>query len=271
MTTDSAAAARLAKTSDILARADGSTIAYHLLAGVRTPGVVFLPGFRSDMQGGKALALEALCRAENRPFVRFDYTGHGQSSGHIEDGTIGSWTQDVLDVLDRLIVGPVVLVGSSMGGWIMLLAALARKSRIAGLVGVAPAPDFTEDLIWNDVPEAVRKTLREKGVYYEVSQYSPEPTPITLKLIEDGRRRLVLRAPIELDCPVRLIHGLSDSDVPWQLSLRLADTLTSRDVAVTLVKHGDHRLSEPADLARLCRTVSDVCAIPHEVAANRSS
>ena len=179
MTTDSAAAARLAKTSGILTRADGSTIAYHRLTGVQTPGIVFLPGFRSDMTGAKALALEALCRAERRPFVRFDYSGHGASSGRFEDGTIGAWTQDVLDVLDRLIAGPVALVGSSMGGWIMILAALARKSRIAGLVGVAPAPDFTEDLIWNQLPEAVRKTLRETGVYHQPSQYSAEPTPIT--------------------------------------------------------------------------------------------
>lgn len=260
-----------AQVASILHRPDGKRLAY-VTHGRCPPAVVFLGGFRSDMTGTKALALDAWARARDQSFLRFDYFAHGASDGDFAEATVGRWRADALAAIGLLPPeAKLVLVGSSMGGWIMLLAALARKSRIAGLVGVAPAPDFTEDLIWNDVPEAVRKTLREKGVYYEVSQYSPEPTPITLKLIEDGRRRLVLRAPIELDCPVRLIHGLSDSDVPWQLSLRLADTLTSRDVAVTLVKHGDHRLSEPADLARLCRTVSDVCAIPHEVAANRSS
>ena len=237
---------------------DGATIAYHRSEGA-APGVVFLPGFRSDMTGTKALMLESLCRERGQAFLRFDYTGHGASSGTLEGGTIGAWAADAIFAIERMTEGPQVLVGSSMGGWIMLLATLALPRRTAGLVGVAPAPDFTEDLIWDKLSEPARDALRREGVMYEPSEYDPEPTPITMALIEDGRDRLVLRAPIPFSGPVRLIHGMKDADVPWQLSLRIADTIASADVEVTLVKDGGHRLSEPHDLARLARLVGEVC------------
>jgi pimeloyl-ACP methyl ester carboxylesterase len=221
--------------------------------------VVFLTGFRSDMTGGKALALEAACRARGRAYLRFDYTGHGQSSGAFADGTIGQWAEDAVFAIERLTEGPQVLVGSSMGGWIMLLAALRLGVQVAGLVGIAAAPDFTEDLIWQQADAGVRERLTRDGVWHEPSAYSPEPTPITRALIEEGRRHLLLRAPIPLACPVRLIHGMRDPDVPWQTSLRLAERLAARDVELILVKDGDHRLSTDADLERLERMVEEVC------------
>ena len=244
----------------ILTRANGASIAYHRTDG-KTPWVVFLPGFRSDMQGGKALALEAWCRAEGRAFLRFDYTGHGESSGEFEDGTIGDWAGDAIDAVAQLTKGPVVLVGSSMGGWVMLLTALAHKTRLAGMVGIAPAPDFTEELVWKTITAEQRRAIEEDGVWYEASEYSDEPTPFTRKLIEDGRRHLLLGGPIELDCPTRLIHGMRDPDVPWEMSLKIARQLTSADVELLFIKDGDHRLSEPYDLERLCRVVGQVCEL----------
>lgn len=240
-------------------RANGAEIAYHRTVGTNGPGVVFFPGFRSDMEGGKALALEAMCRAEDRPFLRFDYTGHGASSGDFEDGTIGEWTGDAVDAIGRLTEGPQVLVGSSMGGWVMLLAALARPDLAAGLVGIAPAPDFTEELIWKRSPPEKQRAIMEEGVWYEPSQYSDEPTPFTRKLIEEGRHHLILDKPIPLTCPVRLIHGMEDPDVPWEWSLKIAAALESADVELQFVKAGDHRLSEEHDIARLRRTVAGLC------------
>ena len=234
----------------MLERPDCVAIAYHKTPG-SAPGIVFLGGFMSDMTGGKALALEAFARERGRAFLRFDYQGHGGASGRFADGTIGLWAADAVAALDDLTEGPQVLVGSSMGGWIMLLAALARPDRVAGLVGIAAAPDFTEDLMWARYPEAVRDTLLRDGVYREPSDYGDEPYTITLALIEEGRQHLLLREAIPLDCPVRLIHGMADPDVPWAVSLKLAERLNAEDVEVTLVKGGGHRLSEPADLARL--------------------
>jgi pimeloyl-ACP methyl ester carboxylesterase len=220
---------------------------------------VFCGGFMSDMTGTKAQYLDAHCAARDRAFLRFDYLGHGASSGRFTDGTIGRWAEDAVAAIDELTEGPLVLVGSSMGGWIMLLAALARPQRVAGLVGVASAPDFTEDLMWNAWPQAVRDQLTRDGVYHAPSDYDDGPYPITLTLIEEGRRHLLLREPIALTCPVHLLHGLEDADVPWRLSLTLADKLASDDVVVTLVKGGDHRLSEPDQLARLAAAVDEVC------------
>ncbi len=241
-------------TPDRLSRPDGSAIAYHKTPG-SAPGIVFLGGFMSDMTGTKALSLESFARERGQAFLRFDYQGHGASTGRFEDGTIGSWTADAVAALDALTEGPQVLVGSSMGGWIMLLAALARPQRIAGLLGIAAAPDFTEDLMWNAYPEEVRDTLRREGVYREPSDYGDEPYTITMRLIEEGREHLLLRKPIPIGCPVRLIHGVADPDVPWQISIRLAEQLESGDVEVTLVKSGGHRLSEPEDLDRLGSTL----------------
>ncbi len=242
----------------ILTRPDGATIAYHALEG-KTPGVIFCGGFKSDMTGTKALALEAYCRETGRAFVRFDYFGHGGSSGAFEDGTIGRWTDDAVAVIDEVAEGPQVVVGSSMGGWIMLLAALARPLRVAGLVGIAPAPDFTDDLMWDAFPPEIRATLERDGVYHEPSQYSDEPYTITMTLIEEGRRHLLLGQPIAVTCPVRILHGMNDPDVPWRHSLKLIDALQSEDVTVTYVKSGDHRLSEPGDILRLTTTVDALC------------
>ncbi len=243
---------------DRLARPGGETVAYHALAG-RPPGVVFLSGFVSDMTGTKATALEDHCRNVGRAFVRFDYLGHGASSGRFTDGTIGRWADDAIAVLDAATEGPQVLVGSSMGGWLMLLAALARPARVCGLVGVAAAPDFTEDLVWAGLDATQRETLMRDGLVHLAPDDGEEPTPITRDLSEEARGHLLLRAPIPLTCPVRLIHGLADSDVPWRVSLDAAARLESDDVVVTLVKDGDHRLSDPDDLERLCMTLDEVC------------
>jgi pimeloyl-ACP methyl ester carboxylesterase len=241
----------------ILAREDGATIAYHRTPG-RTPGVILLGGFMSDMTGSKATALEAFCRARGQAFVRFDYFAHGASSGDFAEATIGRWRDDALGVIDALTEGPQVLVGSSIGGWVMLLAARERPERIKGLVGVAAAPDATEDLMWAQFPKPAQAALMSDGQIRVPSEYSEQGYLITRKLIEDGRRNLVLRAPLPIACPVRLLHGMEDKDVPWELSLRLAGHLASTDVTVTLVKHGDHRLSTDVDLARLCATVESL-------------
>jgi pimeloyl-ACP methyl ester carboxylesterase len=221
----------------------------------RAPTVVFLPGFMSDMTGDKAVAVEAWCRAYGQACLRLDYSGHGKSGGRFEDGTIGTWTNDALVLIDEAVRGEVLLVGSSMGGWIALLAALARPTRVAGLVGIAAAPDFTEDLMWAAFTEADRATLERDGMLRIPSGYGSEQI-ITRALIEDGRTRLLLRAPIPLTCPVRLLHGQQDPDVPWQTALRLAERLQSPDVQVTLIKDANHRLSRPQDIGLLCRTVA---------------
>ena len=239
-----------------LARPDGQTIAYHRTPGA-TPGVVFCGGYASDMTGTKAVALEEFCRARGRAFVRFDYLGHGASSGDFAEGTIGRWADDAIAVIDALSEGPQVLVGSSMGGWIMLLAARARRERVAALVGIAAAPDFTEAM-WEALDDARRATLMREGAVHEPSDYSDEPYTITRALIEDGRDHLLLGSPIPVSCPVRLLQGMKDTAVPWRTALKLAERLEGGDVEVTLVKSGDHRLSEPADIARLTRTLDEV-------------
>jgi pimeloyl-ACP methyl ester carboxylesterase len=242
---------------EILTRDDGATIAYHRLAGA-VPGIVFLGGFHSDMTGNKALYLEDYCRRRGRAFVRFDHFGHGASSGEASMGTIGRWAEDAIAVLDSLTQGRQILVGSSMGGWIMLHAALARPARIDALVGVAAAPDFTEDLLWPRLDPAQRQQLRETGAVTLPSEYDPAGYTYRMSLFEDGRRHLVMRDAIALDCPVRLLHGMADTSVPWRTSLSLAERLTSSDVVVTLVKDGEHRLSRQSDLARLSRILDEL-------------
>ncbi|NQU61813.1 MAG: alpha/beta hydrolase [Rhodospirillales bacterium] len=242
------------KAPDTLTRDDGATIAYHRISG-KSPGVVFLTGFKSDMTGGKALALEEFCQARGQAFLRFDYFGHGASSGDFEDGTIGRWAEDAVLAIDKLTEGPQVLVGSSMGGWIMLLAALARPDRIAGLVGTAAAPDFTEDLLDDQFSAEQKKQMDQQGFVEIPNCYDEEPYRITKALLDDGRNHLLLGGEIPLDCPVRLIHGDKDEDVPWRTALKIAEKLRATDVETLLVKNGDHRLSEPHDLNRLCKTV----------------
>ena len=248
-----------AASPEILARVDGATIAYHRLLGA-SPGIVFLGGFRSAMTGTKALFLEDYCRRRGRAFVRFDYFGHGASSGDIALGTIGRWRDDAIAIIDSLTTGPQILIGSSMSGWIMLLAALARRERIAALIGIAGAPDFTEELLWPRLTPAQRREIMERGTVVLPSDYDPAGYLYTRALIEEGRRHLLLGAPIALDMPVRLLHGMRDASVPWQLSLRLTERLASRDVVVTLVKDGDHRLSSEPDLARLAQTLDALTA-----------
>jgi pimeloyl-ACP methyl ester carboxylesterase len=187
--------------------------------------------------------------------LRFDYSGHGASGGQFADGTIGRWAEDALAIIDRASEGPLLLVGSSMGGWIALLVARARPERVVGLVGIAAAPDFTEVLMWQAMSFEQRATLMSHGVLYVPSQYG-DPYPITRALVEDGRNHLLLHEPITLDCPIRLLHGQCDPDVPWEFALQIADQVSSRDVRVILVKDGDHRLSRPQDLALLRQTIS---------------
>ena len=232
-------------------------IAYRRTHG-KSYGVVFCTGFMSDMTGSKALAVEAFARARGHACLRFDYSGHGESEGRFEEGTIGSWFADALAAFDALTEGPQIIVGSSMGGWIALLLARARPARVAGLVGIAPAPDFTEDLIWARLSDAERAELAAQGVLYQPSDYGAEPYAITAKLIEDGRNHLLLRGPLAYSGPVRLLHGMRDPDVPWELSPRIASVLTSDDVRVTLVKDGDHRLSRDSDLDLLRGTLAEL-------------
>ncbi len=231
-------------------------IAYHHTAG-KSPGVMFLTGFKSDMQGGKATALEDFCLSTGRAFTRFDYFGHGQSSGAFEDGTIGRWADDAVHVLDRVAEGPQVLVGSSMGGWIMLIAALQRPQRVAGLVGIAAAPDFTRDLIPLALTPDQLQALDHQGYCDIPNCYDDqEPYRIRKSLLDEGDNHLLLGGDIALDVPVRLIHGIEDRDVPWQTALKIMERVRSEDVEVQFVKGGDHRLSEPHDIERLTRTVN---------------
>lgn len=235
----------------------GAKIAYHHTPG-KTPGVVFLGGFMSDMSGTKAVHLEQFCRHRGQAYTRFDYSGHGESDGRFADGTIGRWRDDALRVIDQVCDGPQILVGSSMGGWIMLLAACARPARVAGMIGIAAAPDFTEDLMWQRFSTGEKEALLAQGRLEQPSDYGEDPYVITLELIEDGRKHLLLRDRIEYDGPAHFLHGMADPDVPWQLSLRAAEHLTSRAVTVGLIKDGDHRLSRPEDLARLEAALADM-------------
>ncbi|MEJ0072192.1 MAG: alpha/beta hydrolase [Pseudomonadota bacterium] len=231
-------------------------IAYHRHPG-RSPGIVFLGGFRSDMTGTKATFLEDLARTRGQAFLRFDHFGHGVSSGRFEDATVSRWAADAIRVLDSLTEGPQILIGSSMGGWIMLLAARARLARIHGLIGIAPAPDFTAELMWPRFSEAQRSALLRDGIIHLPSEYG-DPVPITRALIEDGARNALLGAPIEIDRPVRLLHGMDDPDVPYTHSFRIVEHLRARDVRLTLIKDGDHRLSRDQDLALLAQTVAEL-------------
>ncbi|HYZ22107.1 MAG TPA: alpha/beta hydrolase [Rhodopila sp.] len=242
------------QTTGRLDRGDGIELAWVRVEG-QGPTIVFLPGFRSDMTGDKATALAGFAAERGLQMLRFDYSGHGASGGNFLDGTIGEWASDALTAIDRLTTGRLILVGSSMGGWIALLAALARPDRMAALVGIAAAPDFTQDLMWDTMTPAEREALIRDGVLYRPSQYG-DPTPLTRRLIEDGARHLVLTGRLPVTCPVRLLHGQADPDVPWQRALKIAEQVESADTHIVLVKDGDHRLSRPSDLALLRRTVA---------------
>ncbi|MBA3325598.1 MAG: alpha/beta hydrolase [Rhodobacteraceae bacterium] len=241
----------------VLALPDGRRLAYARTSGYG-PGVTFLGGFRSDMTGTKATFLEAWARERGRAFLRFDYRGHGASSGAFEDGCIGDWTRDAEDALAALTEGPQILVGSSMGGWIALLLARRRPERVAGIVGVAAAPDFTEDAMWAAFDERQRARLSSEGRLALPSDYSDDPYVITRRLIEDGRDHLVLRDPLDLGCPLRLLHGTADADVDVTVALRLLAHATAPDLRLTLVKDADHRFSAPENLALLAATLAEL-------------
>ncbi len=229
------------------------TLAYRLTEGTG-PTIVFLPGYASDMSGAKALALEAWAKANGRAFLRFDYGGCGESAGDFADQTLAAWRDDVLAMLDGPAAGPVVLVGSSMGGWLMLLVAKARAEQIVGLVGIAAAPDFTD---WGFTTDDKMRLLTE-GRLTRANAYGPEPTLYTRGFWASGEANRLMFGDIAIDCPVRLIQGMADRDVPYQRAIRLAELIRSADMQLTLVKDGDHRLSRDADIARMIRAVEDI-------------
>jgi alpha-beta hydrolase superfamily lysophospholipase len=248
----------MSETNGFLTRPDGERLAWRRVAG-EGPVVVWLGGFRSDMAGTKAEALADWARAAGRDFLRFDHFAHGESSGDFLQASVTRWREDALAVIDELTEGPLVLVGSSMGGWIACLAAMARPERIGSLVLVAPAPDFTSKLMPLQFPPEALDAIRETGVWMQPSAYG-DPSPITRTLLEDGARWSILDSPVPITAPVRILQGGEDPDVPWRHALELAQALKSRDVVFTLVKDGDHRLSRPQDLARLLATVDEVTA-----------
>jgi pimeloyl-ACP methyl ester carboxylesterase len=239
---------------------EGAAIAYRRIPG-RAPGVVWLGGYRSDMMGTKAETLAGWAAANGRAFLRFDYSGHGESGGAFAQGTISKWLGESLTVFRRLTEGPQVLVGSSMGGWIALrlvqeLRKAGEGARVAGLVLLAPAPDFTAELIEPALTRKQKRDLEQQGYFEEKSQYSPEPNIYTRAMIEDGRTNLVMTGPIDTHCPVHILQGMADPDVPHQHALKLAGLLPADDMTLSLVPDGDHRLSRPQDLELLVRAVA---------------
>jgi len=227
------------------------------------PGLFWLGGFKSDMKGTKAQALDQWARDHGRAMTRFDYSGHGESGGNFADGTIGRWLEESLAVFDACCRGPQVVIGSSMGGWLALLLAreLARRvqtdSGLASLVLIAPAVDFTEELMWKRFPPEIKREVEQTGAWARPSQYSDQPYLITRSLIEEGRSHLLLDNMIETGCPVRILQGVQDPDVPWQHAVELSSRLARDDVVLTLVKDGDHRLSRPEDIERLTAAVAE--------------
>jgi len=230
----------------ILKKKDDRYLAYHKLEG-KTPGIIFLSGFRADMNGSKAVFFEQFCRERGLAYVRFDYSGHGVSSGKFEEGSISQWTEDALDIIDNLSSEQQILVGSSMGGWIMTRVAMQRKERIAGLMGIAAAPDFVESMIQERLTQEQRKDLETKGVCY-LTPEGYDPYPLTQKMIEDSKRCTILNTPIDLHCPMRFVHGLNDTDVPWQSSEALMKHCQTTLATLTLVKGGEHSLSKEVEL-----------------------
>ena len=251
------------KFLDIETGAEHRHIAVRQHAGAG-PGLFWLAGYKSDMKGTKAEALARWAMETGRACTRFDYSGHGESSGAFSDGTIGRWLEDALSVFEACSRGPQILVGSSMGGWLALLMVRALRRRaeapaasVVGMVLIAPAVDFTEELMWRRFTPAIKQELEEKGVWQRPSEYSPEPYLITRALIEEGRSHLLLGGMIETGCPVRILQGVDDPDVPWQHAVELVSRLASDDVVLTLVKDGDHRLSRAEDIERLIAAVAE--------------
>jgi len=252
-----------ARLTFIVVESPGSsrTIAVRTREG-KSPGLFWLGGFKSDMKGTKAEALDRWAAEQGRACVRFDYSGHGESGGDFREGTIGRWLEDSLAVYRTFAKGPQVLIGSSMGGWIALLLAkrlreIAGAPPIAGMVLIAPAVDFTEALMWKNFSPAIKREIEEKGEWLRPSEYSEGPYPITRKLIEDGRNHLLLGGLIEPGCPVHILQGVQDPEVPWGHAVELVSRLARDDVVLTLIKDGDHRLSRAEDLERLIAAVAE--------------
>jgi pimeloyl-ACP methyl ester carboxylesterase len=238
-------------------------IAVRSRAGAK-PGLIWLGGFKSDMKGTKAEALDIWAKEQGRACIRFDYSGHGESGGEFADGTIGQWLDESCSVFEQFCDGPTIAIGSSMGGWISLLLAqrlrsktLRGKAHLAGLVLIAPAVDFTEVLMWQRFTPAIKRQLEEKGFWERPSEYSDDPYLITRQLIEEGRNHLLLGGLIETGCPVRILQGVKDEDVPWEHAVSLVSRIARDDVVLTLVKDGDHRLSRPEDIERLLVAVGE--------------
>jgi pimeloyl-ACP methyl ester carboxylesterase len=231
----------------------GPKIAYRHTIG-DGPLIVFLPGYMSDMAGGKATAVFDWAVANNRSCLLLDYSGCGESGGEFKDGTLSRWRDEVLALIVHIDADKVVLIGSSMGGWLMLLVGLALGERLSGMIGIAPAPDFTR---WG-FTDVQRETIRKDGVLLQPNPYGPEATPTWAGLYDDGVTHEMLGAPIAIHCPVRILQGQMDTDVPWKIALKLAETLQSNDVRVTLIKDGDHRLSRDADVALLIDAVAEL-------------
>ena len=241
---------------EILITGQGRKIAYHQTKG-EGAGIVFLGGFSSDMDGSKAIHMEHWAKKSGRPFIRFDYSGHGQSSEKFIDGSIGDWAEDTFEIISHLTSGPQILVGSSMGGWIALLMAKRIPNNILGIVGIAAAPDFTEDIIWNRMDDMMRATLTRSNVVYIHNDYG-DPYPITKKLIEDGRNNLVMRDPLNLSFPVRLFHGTADADVKMDVPLKLIKHINGSDVELVVVKDADHRFSSEKCLELICNAINSI-------------
>ncbi|MBW8308595.1 MAG: alpha/beta hydrolase [Candidatus Paracaedibacteraceae bacterium] len=221
------------------------------------PTILFLPGYFSDMAGAKAIFLKEQAAGHQYGFLSLDYSGHGQSGGEFLQGTISSWLGDVFAVIDAVKAQDLIVVGSSMGGWLMLLLAIHRPYLVRKLVGIAAAPDFTEELIWTKLSPAKKQILQEQGQLITPSEYDAGGVPLSYQLIKDGRQNLVLKESINCKVPVRLLHGTADHDVPYETSLRIMQLLASSDVQVTLIKDGDHRLSQPEQLKVLWQEVQD--------------
>jgi len=232
-------------------------IAYQKLSG-SSPGIIFLGGFMSDMFGTKATEIYKFCKKTKKSFLRFDYLGHGQSSGSFQDGTIGKWRNNAISILDHLTTGPQILIGSSMGAWIMMLTAIAKPKRIRALIGLASAPDFTTQLLLKTLSKVQLAKLKREGQIKIASEYSDEPYLITRNLFDESKRHCILGKKVKIHCPIRLLHGLKDKDVPPLFSLRLANNIVSKDITVTFIKNGDHRLSDKNSLKQILNTLRDL-------------
>jgi len=248
--------------TDMFLSQSGHRLAYRKTEGrADLPTLVWLTGFNSDMQGGKVTTLEAHAKARGQGFVAFDYSGHGQSDGEFADGTVSGWRADSLSMIDELTVGPLVLIGSSMGGWMALLAALARPDRVMAIGLLAPAPDFTQKLMWPEFTAEQQSEIMETGVFMRPSDYG-DPYPITRALIEDGKQWQIMDSEIPLDMPIRILQGMADPDVPWEHALDLESKLRTEDIVLSLIKDGDHRLSREQDIKRLLSMADELSALP---------